>query len=470
MATATSEYNVYFSGQSVLGGLTTPVDVGIGWPTTQPLTAKLDVVNFTQTTTMFNYNNKTAGSFYETGSYTIYPPLDEFVGVMGITDVTGSGKRNNLGGDFYARYTANNIGARGTGDDFQASNIGLWGNALNGVNNIGVKSTVTIPSSPSANIGVLSEVGPSFGGFPVGTTIGVYGSVPPNGTGTRAIYGDLGIGLTFPCPTWPCPASPYAPDAAGYFNGDVVATNGVYALSDENLKENIHDIPNAMDILNQLNPKWYSFKQTENASMQLPKGSHYGLLSQDVQQVLPNIVKDCIHPARMDSDGNETYAAINFKAINYTELIPLLIASVKQMDSTNQALQQQISDLQAAQTGHRASPPHDNNSDQGQDQGQAKPNAPIDVTLSSKSIVLDQNQPNPFKEQTTITYFIPDDAMNVKMIFTDSRGNVMKEVSIPEKGNGQLNVYAQDLSSGIYTYTLVADGVTIDSKKMVCNK
>jgi phage-related protein len=58
----------------------------------------------------------------------------------------------------------------------------------------------------------------------------------------------------------------------------------------------------------------------------------------------------------------------------------------------------------------------------------------------------------------------------VKIIFTDSKGYVLKEVEINEIGKGQLNVYAQDLSSGTYTYTLVADGVTIDSKKMVCTK
>jgi hypothetical protein len=195
--------------------------------------------------------------------------------------------------------------------------------------------------------------------------------------------------------------------------------------------------------------------------MELPLGSHYGLISQDLELVLPGLVKDCTHPARYDSAGNQTYAAINFKAINYTELIPLLLAGMKQQ-------QNQIADLQAALSSHRASPPQDNN--QEQDQNQTKPNAPIDITLSSKTIVLNDAVPNPFKEQATISYFIPDDAKNVKMIFTDSRGNVMKEVSIPEKGNGQLNVYAQDLSSGIYTYTLVADGVTIDSKKMVCNK
>lgn len=49
-------------------------------------------------------------------------------------------------------------------------------------------------------------------------------------------------------------------------------------------------------------------------------------------------------------------------------------------------------------------------------------------------------------------------------------GEIIKEVSISEKGPGQLNVYASDLSSGIYSYSIVADGVTLDTKKMVKTK
>ena len=94
----------------------------------------------------------------------------------------------------------------------------------------------------------------------------------------------------------------------------------------------------------------------------------------------------------------------------------------------------------------------------------------IDVVLASKTIVLNQNVPNPFKEQTTIEYFIPDDAQQVKIIFTDNKGAVLKEVEISEKGKGQLNVYAADLSSGVYSYTIVANGVTIGSKQMVKTK
>jgi hypothetical protein len=93
-----------------------------------------------------------------------------------------------------------------------------------------------------------------------------------------------------------------------------------------------------------------------------------------------------------------------------------------------------------------------------------------DVTLSNRKIVLDQNSPNPFKDQTTITYEIKTDFSNAMIIFTDIEGQVIKEVPIIEKGKGQLNVYGSDLSSGIYIYTIVVDGVTIDTKKMIKTK
>lgn len=40
---------------------------------------------------------------------------------------------------------------------------------------------------------------------------------------------------------------------------------------------------------------------------------------------------------------------------------------------------------------------------------------------------------------------------------------------VTERGDGQLNVFGQDLSSGLYTYSLVADGQLIATKKMVKN-
>jgi hypothetical protein len=468
------EFNIYFTGQGTTGGSTTPVDIGIGHTMNTALHAKLDVYSTTQTTVQYNLINKIAGKFHETGSYDIDPSVDEFVGVMGISDVTQQedNKGWNLGGDFYARHADGNIGARGTADEADKGNVGIWAVAVNGASNIGVKSMVEIPYAASTNIGVFADVGPPGGGnmygVPAAIPIGVYGAVPFTCTGNIAIFGDLGpTVLTNPCTT-PPPLT--APDYAGYFNGDLVYTTASYAVSDETLKSNIQGIENPMDIINQLNPKSYTFNREDNLSMQLAAGTHYGLIAQELEEVLPQLVKDGIHPARVDADGEEIYSAIDFKAINYTELIPFLIAGMKQQQQQIEEQQAQIEALNDAVFGSENSLQGNGEQQENRTQSSGENSNAIDVTLSSKTIVLDQNQPNPFKEQTTISYFIPDDSKNVKIIFTDSRGNVMKEVEIRETGKGQLNVYAQDLSTGTYTYTLVADGVTIDSKKMVCTK
>jgi hypothetical protein len=295
---------------------------------------------------------------------------------------------------------------------------------------------------------------------------GVYGYIPfPSpgpplpGSVNFAVYGDLGYAcpLCLNPPCAPCPPVPpgTAPDFAGYFNGDGLFTSALYWLSDANLKQNIQDLENPMNIINALNPKTYAFNQDANISIRLSADTiHAGLLAQDVEGILPGAVKDCIHPARFDSLGNEIFAAINYKAINYVELIPYLIAGMKQQ-------QIQIDSLLAIVSMNEL--PMEQNPDNNSGNS-------IDVILTSKTIVLNQNEPNPFKENTIIEYFIPDDSENVKIIFTDNKGSVLKEVDINEKGKGQLNVYASDLSSGIYTYTIVADGITIDTKRMMKTK
>jgi len=99
------------------------------------------------------------------------------------------------------------------------------------------------------------------------------------------------------------------------------------------------------------------------------------------------------------------------------------------------------------------------------------------VTLSDRpNIVLNQNSPNPFAEQTTITYKIPNTAKTAKIIFHDAHGALMKVVDITSSrsrsdnenegipqcsGEGQMFVFGDDLSDGLYTYALVIDEKTV---------
>jgi hypothetical protein len=240
---------------------------------------------------------------------------------------------------------------------------------------------------------------------------------------------------------------------AGYFAGNVYAT-GTITSSDIKLKENIADIPNALGKIMQLRPKSFNYKTTAFPSMNLPLGKKYGLVAQDVEPILPEVVSENTQPSKRDSLGNIIDEAVAFKGLEYKEFIPILIKAMQEQQSQIDSLKTQINSC----CQNSQSRTIENNT------------ATIDVNLSSRKIVLNQNSPNPFKEQTTISYFIPKDANKVLIIFTDMQGDVLKEVPVSEKGKGSLNVYASDLSSGIYTYSIVADGVTIDSKKMVCSK
>ncbi|MEO8088413.1 MAG: hypothetical protein ABI763_16455, partial [Bacteroidota bacterium] len=66
-----------------------------------------------------------------------------------------------------------------------------------------------------------------------------------------------------------------------------------------------------------------------------------------------------------------------------------------------------------------------------------------------------------------ISYFITDDVKKAQIFFYDNKGTILKVVGLNEKGAGQINVFAADLSSGNYTYMLVADGNVIQTKTMV---
>ncbi len=92
------------------------------------------------------------------------------------------------------------------------------------------------------------------------------------------------------------------------------------------------------------------------------------------------------------------------------------------------------------------------------------------VELTDKNaVVLNQNVPNPFAESTVITYQIPGEFSKAQILFTSVDGNIIKVVDIKEKGKGTLNVYANDLTNGLYKYTLVVDGKTIDTKSLIKN-
>jgi len=216
----------------------------------------------------------------------------------------------------------------------------------------------------------------------------------------------------------------------------------------------------SLHILAQLHPKTYTLDSANYPSLGLNNQPQIGLFAQEVERVIPSAVRQIHHPATVDSAGNVIIAAYDVKGLNYLQLIPVLISAIKSLDSTNKSLQNQINAITAAQTGARSAAASLSNA-------VAKG---TEVHLSDLEIVLNQNSPNPFAEQTIISYIIPDNVKDANIVFYTLGGTVLKNIRITERGQGQMTVYAENLSAGMYTYSLVADGNIVATKKMICEK
>lgn len=83
------------------------------------------------------------------------------------------------------------------------------------------------------------------------------------------------------------------------------------------------------------------------------------------------------------------------------------------------------------------------------------------------AIVLNQNTPNPFDEKTVISYFIPENVNQAQILIYDDMGILIKKFNIPAKGAGNITFYAGRLRKGVLSYSIIADGKLIDTKKMI---
>ncbi len=250
---------------------------------------------------------------------------------------------------------------------------------------------------------------------------------------------------------------------AGFFIGDVYSSTGVYASSDARVKQNIKDFASATDIIIKLHPKQYEFRHDGNLkSLNFATGTHYGLIAQDVEKILPNLVKTSplktsVKPAPGSNEAaKEEVAIIDFKALNYTELIPIIIKGMQEQQTQIEKQQTQMQELSAK------------NADL-QSQISDLKLLVSKGTITSLTGYLKQNIPNPATNNTVISYYIPDNTRYAQIKITDIKGSTIRTFN-GAKGEGEINLKSGELPAGTYNYTLYMNNKTIDTKQMVITK
>jgi hypothetical protein len=250
--------------------------------------------------------------------------------------------------------------------------------------------------------------------------------------------------------------------------------------SDIRTKTNVHSYPHGLDLVRRVQLVSYQYNGVANT----PAGENgVGVIAQDFQQIFPNSIKPF---TVTDSSGSgEPYLGVdlhelfiaNVGAVKQLDSIvsakdsllkiktDSMLTIISKQDSINAALQNQLNQLldqinSCCSNGGTRSKQSSTNDVQSFGQTTVK-------LTDVQSIILEQNMPNPFNEQTTINYYLPDGTGKAQLLFYNAQGRLIQSTDLIQKGKGLVNVFASDLSNGTYTYTLVVDGKIIETKKMV---
>ncbi|MDD5675059.1 MAG: tail fiber domain-containing protein, partial [Chitinivibrionales bacterium] len=128
--------------------------------------------------------------------------------------------------------------------------------------------------------------------------------------------GTVGIGTT-------TPSSSYVL----YVNGAAGGTGSWNSVSDRRYKTSITPIDSSLTKISKLQGVYYDWDRAKWPKKNFPEGKQVGLIAQDVEKVIPEVVNT-------DKEG--------YKSLSYDKLTAVLIEAVKELKAQNQGQQEQV--------------------------------------------------------------------------------------------------------------------------------
>ena len=144
--------------------------------------------------------------------------------------------------------------------------------------------------------------------------------------------GAVGIGVASPLSTLHV-----AGTGAGNYNGSIIATGDITAYySDERLKTKISTINNPLSIVNKLHGFYYIPNEIATKYGINKNKIEIGLSAQDVQKVLPELVKLAPFDMKMNEAGEIiSKSGEKYLTISYERIVPVLVEAIKELNQKN---------------------------------------------------------------------------------------------------------------------------------------
>lgn len=267
--------------------------------------------------------------------------------------------------------------------------------------------------------------------------------------------------------------------------GQTIVTGPQINLSDETVKTNVEDIEGASSLLNQLQPKNYNYVSPENRPIAFDERMQYGLIAQEVLEVLPELVYETTVPEMRDTSGAFIEGtSVDLLGVNYEAFVPLLIAGFKEQNAEmaaqiqeNDELEDQVANLteqlenqeaQIAEMQEQMNTVLESFQTTQSKMNNCCGNAPVEKGRSETGgIELEQNFPNPFDTETTINFTLSEPAQ-IRLEISDASGRVLEVLVNTQLSEGQYTERwnASAYAPGTYYYSLYADTELL-TKKMI---
>lgn len=250
--------------------------------------------------------------------------------------------------------------------------------------------------------------------FDNGTSVGI-GSTGPFVFTTPVVTGQVG---TLPSTTFTLKLD---------VNG-VTRTTSLYSTSDKKFKKDINTIDAPLEKIMALEGKTYNWRKDEFKDKNFGSELQYGLIAQEVQKILPSLV--------IESDKGDL-------AMNYIGIIPVLIEAMKEQQTQINELKAQISN---------------NFKTQNQDLVQFTNTKIINVS------------PNPSSDVILVSLNVDKAVATANLQVHDLNGTLLSSLNLKERDTNIVKSLQKDnFGKGIYIVSLIINGKSIDTKKIVFN-
>jgi len=232
--------------------------------------------------------------------------------------------------------------------------------------------------------------------------------------------------------------------------------NLFFVGSDSTIKENIKEVKNAGNILKKFKTVSYDLKESQfkllpdslRIKTDKDRKNRYGFIAQSVEKFAPELV-------HFNTDTK-------LYSIKYIDIIPLLVQSYQDQQISIDSLKAELKLLKSEMNSLKGN----------------KNKSLFINTQSDTTIVLDyenqpklyQNNPNPFNNNTDISYFLPESIKTAYLKIFTSSGIEIKSIILNKRNIQSITINANELPAGIYIYSLICDGVQLDSKQMILTK